>query len=132
MKRQANNFGDIEKLLKKQMDCIDELANFRVEEGRQKVKDILVSLKNSLKDVLFLVQEHKLTTKLYQKQEISNIVEKFLSWLAIRWSKIQAKFPKGTENKAKWEKFVEENLEVQRCVIMHLQMSKSEDVKSPR
>ena len=49
------------------MDCIDELANFRVEEGLQKVKDILVSLKNSLKDVLFLVQEHKLTTKLYQK-----------------------------------------------------------------
>ena len=60
---------------------------FEVRESLQKVKNILFSLENSLKDVLFLVKEHNLMTKLYQKYKVSNIVEKFLHWLVTDWAR---------------------------------------------
>ena len=129
-----NNFGDAGKFLKKRTDHIMELVN-GVKESLQKVKDIFVSLKNSLKNLLLLVEEHKLMTELNQKHKFSNIMDKFLCGLVNNWSLIQAKFPKDTEDKVKWDKcvkFIEDNFEVQRYIIMNLQPSKSEDVKSPK
>ena len=106
-KRLKDHFGDPSIMLKRKMAKIYTAANIGARKSANEVKDHLISLNNSITDVMKLVEEHNIGVELYGKYKVDDIVSKMPNWFAKSWDIEFLKIDTSIEDEQKWKKFQE-------------------------
>ena len=83
--RLKSNFGDPNIMLRNKMSLIYKAAGFGKGKSAKDVKDTMVSLVNSITDVMKLVKDHKIEVKLYGKHEVNDVVGRFPPYFQKAW-----------------------------------------------
>ena len=136
-KRLKCNFGDPNVMLRRKMTRIYELANIGTRKSASEVKDSLVSLTNSLTDVIKLVADHKIQVKLYSKHEVDDVVARLPAWCSNAWDIESLKLDSDLTDEERWKRFVEflerqtklQKLKVERETSTKIKQVKVEEKK---
>ena len=83
--RLKRDFGDPHIMLRRKMEKIYKTANIGVRKSSSEVKDAFLSIVNCLTDVMRLVKQHKIESKLYGKHEVDDVVRHLPVWSRKAW-----------------------------------------------